>query len=192
ASGGGSGDTGPEVDNADNEVIVRRRPALFDSPEFAELWKRIRYKARYRVTVEPEALRIVVAASEHLADLEFIERRANVVQSADLVYDDEGHVITADSAVAESRGERIVVVGQRLPDVVQLIEDQLQYGKFPLQLTRPTVAGIVREILNYPERDYARHVLDDPDRWARIVANAIRIETIEQMVRGISYEPIEE
>ena len=50
----------------------------------------------------------------------------------------------------------------------------------------------MREILNYPDRDYARHVLDDPDRWARIVANAIRIETIEQMVRGISYEPIDE
>ena len=134
---GGSGETGPDIDNADNEVIIRRRPTLFESHEFAELWKRIRYKANYRVTVDPDVLCIVVAASEHLADLEFIERRANVVQSADLVYDDEGHVITADSAVAESRGERIVVAGQRLPDVVQLIEDQLQYGKFPLQLTRP-------------------------------------------------------
>lgn len=189
---GTSGETGPDVDNADNEVIVRRRPALFESQEFAELWKRIRYKARYRVTVDPDALCIVVAASEHLADLEFIERRANVVQSADLVYDDEGHVITTDSAVAESRGERIVVAGQRLPDVVQLIEDQLQYGKFPLQLTRPTLAGIVREILNYPDREYARHVLDDPDRWARIVANAVRIEAIEQMVSGINYEPLDE
>lgn len=192
ASGSGSGETGPEVDNADNEAIVRLRPALFESPEFAELWKRIRYKARYRVSVEPEALRNVVATSEHLADLEFIERRANVVQSADLLYDEQGRVITADSAVAESRGERILVAGQRLPDIIQLIEDQLQYGKFPLQLTRPTIASIVREILNHPERDYARHVLDDPDRWARIVANAIRIETIEQMVRGISYEPIAE
>ena len=189
---GGSGETGPDIDNADNEVIIRRRPTLFESHEFAELWKRIRYKANYRVTVDPDVLCIVVAASEHLADLEFIERRANVVQSADLVYDDEGHVITADSAVAESRGERIVVAGQRLPDVVQLIEDQLQYGKFPLQLTRPTLAGIVREILNYPDREYARHVLDDPDRWARIVANAVRIEAIEQMVRGINYEPLDE
>lgn len=192
ASGGGSGESGPEVDDADNEVIVRRRPALFDSPEFAELWSRIRYKARYRVSIDSEPLRIVVAASEHLADLEFIERRANVVQSADLVYDEEGQVITADTAVAESRGERIVVAGQRLPDVVQLIEDQLQYGKFPLQLTRPTIAAIVREILDHPHRDYARHVLDDPARWARIVASAIRIETIEQMVSGISYEPVEE
>ena len=189
---GGSGETGPDIDNADNEVIIRRRPTLFESHEFAELWKRIRYKANYRVTVDPDVLCIVVAASEHLADLEFIERRANVVQSADLVYDDEGHVITADSAVAESRGERIVVAGQWLPDVVQLIEDQLQYGKFPLQLTRPTLAGIVRKILNYPDHDYARHVLDDPDRWARIVANAVRIETIEQMVRGISYDPLDE
>lgn len=192
ASGGGSGETGPEVDDADTEVIVRRRSALFESPEFAELWKRIRYRARYRVTVDPEALPMVVAASEHLADLEFIERRANIVQSADLVYDDEGHVITADSTVAESRGERIAVAGRRLPDVVQLIEDQLQYGKFPLQITRPTVARIVREILNYRDRDYARHVLDDPDRWARIVSNAIRVETTEQMVRGISYEPTDE
>ncbi|MFV0632727.1 DEAD/DEAH box helicase family protein [Demequina sp.] len=191
-SGGAKGTAGPEVENADNEVLVRRRPALFDSPEFAELWKRIRYKARYRVSVQPEALGIVVAASEHLADLAFIERRANVVQSADLAYDEAGHVTTSDSAVAESRGERIVVVGQQLPDVVQLIEDQLQYGRFPLQLTRPTVAGIVRQMLTYPDRDYARHVLDDPDRWARIVANAIRIVTIEQMVDGITYEPLAE
>src|SRR5690606_23522085 len=104
----------------------------------------------------------------------------------------KGHVITADTAVAESRGERIVVAGQHLPDIVQLIEDQLQYGKFPLQLTRPTIAAIVREILHFPDRDYSRHVLDDPDRWARIVANAIRVETIEQMVSGIAYEPIAE
>ncbi|WP_201294886.1 DEAD/DEAH box helicase family protein [Nocardiopsis sp. FR4] len=194
ASGGagGDGDSGPEVEDADTEVTVRRRPALFNSPEFAELWTRIRYKARYRVTVDPAELVAVVAKSEHLEELAFIERRANVVQSADLVYDDTGQVITADTTVAESRGERIVVVGQRLPDVVQLIEDQLQYGKFPLQLTRPTIVGIVRAILTHPGRDYARHVLDDPDRWARIVASAIRVETIEQMVQGVTYEPMDE
>src|SRR5699024_709279 len=164
----------------------------FDSPEFAQLWKRIRYKARYRVTVDPRALSVVVAASEYLDDLKFIQRRANVVQFADLTYDEDGQVVTADSAVAESRGERIVVVGQRLPDVIRLIEDQLQYGKFPLQLTRPTIVSIVREILHFPDHDYARHVLDDPERWARIVANAIRVVTVEQMVQGITYEPMED
>ncbi|MBO2466000.1 restriction endonuclease [Actinomadura violacea] len=191
-SADGDGEPGPELENADTEVIVRRRPALFNSPEFAELWKRIRYKARYRVSIAPNTLVTAVAASEHLEDLAFIERRANVVQTADLIYDDTGQVITADAAVAESRGERIVIAGQQLPDVVQLIEDQLQYGKFPLQLTRPTIASIVRAILTNSRKDYAQHVLDDPDRWARIVAGAIRIETIGQMVQGITYEPMDE
>lgn len=191
-SGGNSSEAGPEVDDADNEVIVRRRPALFDSPEFVELWKRIRYRARYRVSVEPSALRGVIADSEQLADLMYIERRANVVQSADLVYNEAGQVTTKDAAVAQARGERILLEGQRLPDVVHLIEDQLQYGKYPLQLTRQTLAAIVRTIMDYPDKDYARHVLDDPERWARIVANAIRIETIEHMVSGIAYEPMEE
>lgn len=191
AAGGDSGDS-PEIVDEENEVVIRRRPDLFDSPEFAQLWKRIRYKARYRVTVDPRALSVVVAASEYLDDLKFIQRRANVVQFADLTYDEDGQVVTADSAVAESRGERIVVVGQRLPDVIRLIEDQLQYGKFPLQLTRPTIVSIVREILHFPDHDYARHVLDDPERWARIVANAIRVVTVEQMVQGITYEPMED
>lgn len=185
---GSSGEGGPQVDDADHEVLVRRRPALFESPEFAALWSRIRYKARYRVSVDQATLPSIVASSEHLEDLRTIQLRANVVQSADLAYDDAGRVITPESSIAESRGERIVNVGQRLPNIVQLIEDQLQYGKFPLQLTRPTIASIVRAI----PAELTRHVLDDPDRWARIVASAIRVETIEQMVQGISYEPMDE
>ncbi|GAA2845582.1 DEAD/DEAH box helicase family protein [Paenarthrobacter ilicis] len=185
---GGSGDSAPQVDNADHEVLVRRRPALFDSPEFAALWSRIRYKARYRVSIDQSTLPKIVASSEHLEELRTIQLRANVVQSADLTYDDAGRVITPESSIAESRGERIVNVGQRLPNIVQLIEDQLQYGKFPLQLTRPTIASIVRSI----PAELTRHVLDDPDRWARIVASAIRVESIEQMVQGISYEPMDE
>jgi type III restriction enzyme len=185
---GGSGDSAPQVDDADHEVLVRRRPALFESPEFATLWSRIRYKARYRVSIDQSTLPKVVASSEHLEELRTIQLRANVVQSADLAYDDTGRVITPESSIAESRGERVVNVGQRLPNVVQLIEDQLQYGKFPLQLTRPTVASIVRAI---PD-ELTRHVLDDPDRWARVVASAIRVESIEQMVQGISYDPMDE
>lgn len=101
-----------------------------------------------------------------------------------------GDTFTYNDKFAVSERQYLKDTGQ--VDVIQLIEDQLQYGKFPLQLTRPTIVSIVREILNFPDHDYARHVLDDPERWARIVANAIRIETVEQMVRGITYEPMDE
>lgn len=187
AAGGTSGGA-PDMEDADSEVVIRRRPALFQSPEFTQLWNRIRYKAVYRVSVDTPSLVAAVAASEHLDDLKYIKRRANVVQSAELVYDDKGMVVTDDGAVSDGAGERIVLVGQRLPNVVQLVEDQLLCGKFPLHLTRPTVVEILEAIPD-PLKVGA---VEDPDRWARVVAQAIRVVAIEQMVQNITYEPMDE
>jgi type III restriction enzyme len=187
AAGGRPGAT-PEIEDADSEVVIRRRPVLFQSAEFTELWNRIRYKAVYRVSVDTPSLVAAVANSEHLEDLKYIKRRANVVQSAELVYDDNGHVITADSSVSEGVGERIVLVGQRLPNVVPLVEDQLLHGKFPLHLTRPTVIAILGAVPGALKAG----AVDDPDRWARVLAQTIRVVVIEQMVQNITYEPMGE
>lgn len=187
-AGTGGGDT-PDVEDEDAVVEIRRRQDLFDSPEFAELWKRIRYKAVYRIEkVDQGALVAAVAAHKHLPQLQDIQKRANVVQSADLEYNEDGEVITSVDAVAESAGEMIILVGQRLPNVVQLVEDQLMYGKFPLQLTRPTVVAILEAIPS----EYQAGAIHDPEFWARTVAGAIKQAVIEQMVRNIKYEPMDE
>ena len=182
---GGKAGTAPEVENADSEVVIRRRAAMFQSPEFTELWNRIRYRAAYRVSVDTPSLVAIVAVSEHLESLKFIKPRANIVQSAELIYDENGWVITDDGSVNHGAGERIILAGQRLPNVVQLVEDQLLYGKFPLQLTRPTVVAILEAI---PD-DLKVGAVHDPDRWARVAAQAIRVVVIEQMVQNITYEP---
>ncbi|HEX8778366.1 MAG TPA: Type III site-specific deoxyribonuclease, partial [Rhodanobacter sp.] len=116
------------------------------------------------------------------------QRRANLVQSADLAYDDRGKVITTDETVAETPGERMVLAGQQLPNVVQLVEDQLQHGKFPLQLTRPTVVAILSAI----PKMYWAGAIHDPGYWARVVAHVIRVTVIEQMVQNIEYVPVDE
>lgn len=189
AGGSGDGDGGgPEPENADNEVIVRRRHDKFESSEFAQLWERIRYKARYRVTLDPSVLPDAVAASEHLDDARYLARRANVLQTADLEYDEHGKVITKDNVIVEGKGEALSIVGHRLPDVVRLVEDQLAAGKFPLQLARPTLVAVLSAL----PLKVRRRAIDDPDRWARIVANAIRTTTIEEMVKHIGYEPMPE
>ncbi|MEC5186150.1 type III restriction enzyme [Cryobacterium sp. MP_3.1] len=185
AAGGDTGGGGPEPDDADNEVIVYRRNDKFMSPEFKQLWGRIRYKARYRVTLDPAVLPAAMAQSEHLEPIGDLARRANVVQAADLVYDDEGLVITNDAVVSESQGESLVIVGQRLPDLVRLVEDQLLATKYPLQLTRQTV----RRILAALPAKIQHRAIYDPDRWARLVAATIRTVTIEEMVKHIGYEP---
>jgi hypothetical protein len=93
-----NGDGGPAPDNADKETTVRRREDKFSSSEFAQLWKRIRYKARYRVTLNPAVLPGTTAKSEYLDRIADLAHRANVVQAADLVYGDQGRVITTESA----------------------------------------------------------------------------------------------
>lgn len=175
---------GPEPENEDDRITVKRRKDKYESPEFKELWGRIRYKARYRVSLDPSVLPAAVAGSEHLDDIRFIATRTNVIQSAELRYDDEGKVITEDVEVAESAGTSVMIVGQRLPDIVRLVEDQLLATKFPLQLTRPTVAAVIAAIPG----DLQARAIHDPERWARIVAFAIRTVTIEEMVNHIGYE----
>lgn len=183
AAGGGGG---PDPDDEDHTVIVRRRRERFESPEFTALWKRIRYKARYRISLDSSVLPRMVAESEHLHEINFLARRTNIVQSAELKYDDAGRVITADTEIAESTGSKVaLVVGQRLPDLVRLVEDQLLSTKFPLQFTRPTIAAVVGAV---PDALQAR-AIDDPERWARIVASAVRSVATEEMVERISYEP---
>lgn len=182
AAGGGGG---PEPDDDDNTIKVRRRPKQFMSPEFNELWSRIRYRARYRVTLDASVLPAAVANSEHLEEIRYLAKRTNIVQTAELKYDEDGKVVTTDTEVAESSGTSITIVGQPLPDLVRLVEDQLLATKFPLNLTRPTVAAIIAAV---PSSLQAR-AIDDPERWARIVAAAIRTVTIEEMVKHIGYEP---
>ena len=185
---GGAGDR-PDVENEDHSVTIRLRPDKFQSPEFAALWKRIRYRAVYRIERVDEAmLAATVAAHEYLDNLRSIQRRANVVQSADLVYDDRGKVVTTDETVAEISGERVALAGQQWPNAVQLVEDQLLHGKFPLQLTRPTVVAILSAI---PSR-YQAGAIHDPGYWARIVAHVIRTTVIEQVVQNIEYVPVDE
>jgi type III restriction enzyme len=177
-----------DVSNADDEIIVRRRQDKFDSAEFDALWGRIQYKAHYRVRVDASVLPSAVAQSEHLRDVQYLFRRSNIVESADLEYDEEGKINTGNQVVVQEHGTDLSVIGLRLPDIIALVEDQLLATKFPLQLTRPTIAAILRDL----PRSVSRHAIDDPDRWARVVAHAIRVTTIEEMVKHISYEPVHE
>lgn len=182
ASGAGSG---PEPEDAEHTITVKRRTAKFLSPEFKELWGRIRYRARYRVSIDPRRLPAAVASSDQLDDIKFLAKRTNIVQSAEIMYDDEGKVITTDAQVAESSGASIVSIGRPLPNIVRLVEDQLLSSKFPLHLTRPTIASIISAVPS----DLKARALDAPERWARIVAQAIRTVTVEEMVKHIGYEP---
>ncbi|WP_375272279.1 DEAD/DEAH box helicase family protein [Sphingomonas sp.] len=188
ATGGSGGEAPPPPENLDTEIVITRRPKKFGSGEFGELWNRIRYKARYRVTLDHTLLPEAVASSEILEDTAYLAKRANVVQSAEVEFDEKGRVITSDEVFVEGRGESLSLNGSGLPDLVRLIEDQLVAGKNPLQLTRPTIGAILQRL----PKEVKRRAINDPQRWCRIVADAIRVTSIEQLVNSIHYEPLAE
>jgi len=175
----------PEVDDVDRTVTVQRRRARFVSEEFRDLWRNIRFTAHYQVRLETAGLAEAVADSELLDEVGDIAGRANVVQSADLEYDEAGLVTTGDTEFSESAGTRLSIAGQRLPDPVRLVEDQLLASRFPLQLTRRTVAAVVAAL---PER-VRRKAIEDPERWARVVGAAIRRVAVDRMVGATTYVP---
>lgn len=183
AGGWGKNDQS-QPDNAENEVVVRRRAEKFTSPEFDELWRRIRYKAHYRIALDGQSsLPQVVAQSPHLDAIRFIGRRANVIAVGDIAFDEADR--PEAQGVHEQAGDEQSVVGQRLPNLVHLVEDHLLNAKYPLMLTRPTIITILKKI---PE-DKLDAALADPETWSRIVADAIRTTAIEEIVKHIHYEP---
>lgn len=184
-SGGGSSTGAPSVQNADKNVDVVLRPDRYESDEFKALWDRIRFKARYRVVIDSDDLVEAVVKSEEVQELKRIKTTANLITTGQLVYGDDGTVDVSDEETGQSLGTKIVRRG-RLPDLVRLIEDRLAGASPPLYLTRSTISQIVAAA------PYHDRSVRQPEQWCAVLAEAIRVVTVDHMVRGVVYEPLPE
>lgn len=185
--GGAGGPSGgsPTVEDADKAVEVVLRPDLYGSDDFKDLWSRIRYKARYRVVINPDDLVKAVTDSDEVKALKHIKTTANLITTGQLVYGAGGTVDVSDEEAGQSLGTKIVRRG-RLPDLIRLIEDRLAGASPPLYLTRATISKIVAAA------PYHDRSVRQPEQWCAVLAEAIRVVTVDQMVRGIVYEPLPE
>ncbi len=177
----------PEVDDADDEVEIKRREPQFTSREFKEFWKRIRFKSRYRVSVDADALAKQLKTSNQLVGMAGITRLSNTITEADVVFDDEGRIITNDNQAAQTVGEAEAAPARLTTNVVSLVDRRLESTHPKVNLTRRTVANVV-DALPAAVKRVAVH---DPERWAQIVADAIRHELLTMLPEHITYTPTE-
>ncbi len=185
ADGGGGGGGGLTIEDADTEVEVTLLQHQVESDEFRELWDRIRYRTRFHVELDTDALVQAVLASEEIKSLKRVRTSSNLVTSARLRYGTDGLVHVRANEISEAAGTQVVRTGP-LPDLVRLIEDRLQSNAPPLNLTRATIGKI---LASAPYKDRA---VRQPEQWAALVAEAIVAVAVEQMVNGIVYEPLPE
>lgn len=173
----GSEGAAPKPVNTKARRAVTRKPLDGLPPEFEELWKRIRDRTRYNVTIDTRKLIDDVVRT---LDGIRIEPPRIVSQVAVLKVgrdqDDLDYTVTGKRVLARLTGRHPT------PNLVEMIENQIAHVSPPVKLTRRTLTAIVTGIRQRQE------AMDNPQEFAAKAALAIREKVIDQMVYGIEYE----
>jgi restriction endonuclease len=174
----------PAPGNARRKTTVRRKKEHELSPEFRELWERIRQKTRYAVRIDTE--RLVREVVEALDSVKIGEPGISITRArVDVKKDEDRRYWLSPVTLAEARRPRESDAPD-IPDVTARVQEVLEHVSPPIRVTRRTVNRIYRETSN---REAA---LRNPHGFATVAAAIIRDLLADQLVDGIEYEPIED
>ncbi len=159
-----------EIKNADERRPVRPRQAVLHSPEFKELWDRIKHKTTYRVAFDNEDL--LAKCTQALQDAPTIPSPRLQWRKADIAIGQAGVEAT------ETTGAATVVLNEtdiELPDVLTELQDRTR-------LTRRSI----RRILCGSGRlgDFRRN----PQQFIELAAQAVNRCKQQALVDGITYQ----
>ena len=154
-----------------DELPNRLKKEVILSPEFVELWDKIKPKTTYRVEFETEEL--VTRAVSSIKQMPKIEA----------------------SKIRVTAGQVGVVRGGVTSTAVSVAEEQLEYSKRPLpdilaylqnetELTRSTLVRILKE------SDRLSEFFVDPQKFMDAIAGLLKHELHRLLVDGIKYERI--
>ncbi|MEG2288209.1 MAG: type III deoxyribonuclease, partial [Ruthenibacterium sp.] len=137
-------DRKPPVRDASRDVVVRIHKQVMASPEFLELWSKIKQKTAYRVNIDTDKL--VENCSKTLQDMPAIPKTRLISQTADLHIEKAGIYHTE----REMRTTDIADSYQTLPDLITAISDETLLT--PATVNRILVkSGRCGDFLNNPE-----------------------------------------
>lgn len=155
-----------------DERVNRLKKAVTLSPDFLQLWERIKPKTTYRVEFETDTLvDRAVAAVKRMQTVE----APRIVVSAGRLSIEKGGVTTQASSVAEEAVEY-----GRFP-----VPDILAYLQNETELTRSTLVKILKESGRLEE------FFVNPQRFMDAVAAILKHELHRLLVDGIKYERLE-
>lgn len=151
-----------------------RRSKRLEDPVFVQLWDRIKYQTRYRLTVD--SARLIKDVVDSL-DQEKVALPSIEVTKADLEFDGERlrPLISARKAYAE-------VAEAPMPNFFEFVEQLMEQATPPLRVTRKTILEILKRTR---QQDALRA---NPLGFAMALVQLLKIHLLHQVVRGIAYE----
>ncbi len=137
-------DRKPPVRDASRDVVVRLNKQVMLSPEFLELWSKIKQKTAYRVSIDTEQL--VKNCVKAFQEMPHIPKTRLVSQTADIHIQKSG----ISHMEREMRTMEIANDYQALPDIITAISDETLLT--PATVNRILVeSGRCGDFLNNPE-----------------------------------------
>ena len=170
----------PLVDKRKRGVAKLQKEYMM-TPEFIELWERIKHKTRYAVHVDTNLL-----IDEVVTVLDATEiRPPRITVTKAIVQVDDDQIF---SALQMSGAKTMIDLAGRypLPNLVDTMMHLLENTTPPMRLTRKTLLEIFRRT----QKQQA--ALDNPHEFASVAVRIIKEKLTDQLVNGIKYEKIGE
>lgn len=165
-------DSSPPVRDASRDVIVRLKKQATVSPEFMELWNRIRQKTTYRVKINENKL--TEKCIKEFKELPPIPKMLLVSQTAGLNIADSGITHTAQ----ELRTRAIKNDYTVLPDILSIVSEQTC-------VSRRIVLDIMRQSGRLAE------FIRNPQSYIEKLTEVIKSNCSQLDIDGISYKKID-
>jgi type III restriction enzyme len=174
----------PKPTNARERGVARLNRKVYElSPEFRDLWERIKHKTRYAVQIDTQKLLDEVV--RELNQIPVAPPRVEVTTSlVDVQHGDEYLALATGIPKVVSR--QSAKVGSQ--NVVEVMLHMLQFTNPPVRITRQTLLTVLLKLSEQRQKE----ALDNPQGFSSISVRLIRTKLADQLVDGIKYEHINE
>lgn len=162
-------DTKPPIRDASRDVVVKLKKQVILSPEFMELWNKIKHKTTYRVAVDTDEL--IGNCVKDFMDTPAIPKMRLVSQTADIDIANYGVTHTA----REFRSKDIQNDDIDIPNIVAVISEQTLVNR-----------RVVLEIIRQSGR--GKEMLRNPQAFIEQLTEVIINNCYQLDIDGISYQ----
>lgn len=162
-------DSKPPIRNASRDVVVKLKKQVILSPEFMELWNKIKHRTTYRVVINTDEL--IESCVKDFRELPAIPKMRLVSQTADIAIANYGVTHTT----REYRSQDIQNDGIAIPNIVTVISEQTLVNR-----------RVVLEIIKQSGR--GKEMLRNPQAFIEQLTEVIQNNCYQLDIDGISYQ----
>ncbi len=164
------------IKNAENKTKVELNKAVYLSPEFTELWEKIKYKTTYRVNFNSDEL--IKSISEDIKANLIVPKSYLTVQTAKVNINRGGVNVLDDNENSTVKEETYSLRYQSpLPDIVSYLQNETN-------LTRKTIVDILLKC------ERLEDFKANPQKFMEGVVSIIKTNMRNFIIDGIVYEKI--